>query len=656
MTKQFLIAFSLLCIMSISAFSQKNDPVLFTVNDIPVHVSEFQYIYSKTNGTEADFSKKSLEEYLDLYIKFKLKVAKAKEMQLDTIPQLQSELEGYRRQLADSYLIDKEVTEKLLREAYERSKEDVDISHIMVRLTPNATPQDTLKAYLKVMEAKKRLESGDDFAAVAKELSEDQSAAKNGGHVGYVTALFPKGLYPLETAAYNNKLGTISGPIRTSSSYHILKVHQRRPARGEMEAAHIMLRTKGKDPNAVKATADSLYNELQKGADFAELAKAYSEDRNSAAKGGNIGFFGINRYEKPFEDAAFGLQADGDICKPVQTSIGWHIIKRISKQTIQPYNIEKNRLSKGIQEDTRFEQAKDAMVKKIKKEANFKEKELVLDNYIESLTDTFLTFRWKAPKVPSQEILFTMGKDVAVTLGDFTNYLGKSSRERLRKGRNNTPEAVATELYNDFVHQEVMKYEESRLEAKYPEFKSLMREYEEGILLFEATKMEVWDKASQDTVGLEAFFKTIEGKYRWEERAVVYEFQVKADEGSIAQAVADFAKTHSPEEVLEKYNTPEKVMVVVEEKTFEKSRNQAFSEMKWEVGATSFPDKKKRNPYYQFLKIKELLPVSDKSLGEARGYIVADYQDQLEREWVAELRKAYEVKVNQNVFDQMVKK
>ncbi|MEN0006575.1 MAG: peptidylprolyl isomerase [Bacteroidota bacterium] len=654
MVKRLLLAFFFFSFCLSLSFGQAKDPVLFTVNDTPVHVSEFNYIYTKTNGKEADYSKKAVEEYLDLYVKFKLKVERAKEMQLDTIPQLITELQGYRRQLADSYLMDKEVTDRLIAEAYERSKQDVDISHILVKLDPKATPQDTLKALLNAKDIKKRLESGEDFTTLATQVSEDPSVGKNKGHIGYVTVLFPKGFYNFETAAYTQELGVYSDPIRTSAGYHILRVDARRPARGQVEVAHILLRTKNKVPSEVKTRADSLYQLLKRGARFEELARKLSEDRNTASKGGNIGIFGINRYEKSFEDAAFSLE-EGQYSDPVRTSTGWHIIKVISKKGIQPYNIEKNRLGKKIQEDPRYEAAKVAMIEQIKKDGKFQEEPKVLEEFIAAQNDTFLTFRWRAPKNPSTERLFSIG-DQTQTLGDFTNYLSKSSKERLRKGRNSTPESVAKELYELFVNQQMLAYEESRLEQKYPEFKSLMREYEEGILLFEATKIEVWDKASSDSVGLAKFFKTINGKYRWEERAVVDEYQINVETKEEAEKIADYIADHSANEVLKQFNTPEKIVVAAKERKYEKSRNKTFNKMKWEVGTTHLSEKKKRKSYFEVLKINELLPVANKTLKEARGYIVADYQDQLEREWVKALRDKYDVDINKRVLKSLIKK
>ena len=657
MSKQllFLLLLVVVCIGTINAQKQE-DPTLFTVDNVPVGKSEFVYIYSKTNGDKADFSESSLNEYLDLYIKFKLKVKKAKDMQLDTIPQLNKELEGYRRQLADSYLIDKEVTEKLIQEAYERSKQDVDISHVLIGLNANASPQDTLRAYQKALAAKKRIEGGEDFEVVAQEISTDRSAKRNKGHVGYIKAVLPNGLYPLESAAYSLPVGQLSDPVRTSAGYHILKVHSRRPARGEMEVAHILLRTKDKDPNQVKVKIDSIDQLLKNGGNFEALAKSLSEDKNTASKGGYIGFFGINRYEIAFEDAAFGLKEDGDLSAPFQTSVGWHILKRISKKELKEYSVEKARLENLIRKDQRFEASKVAMIERIKSENDFKEYPEVLEAFKGSLSDTFLTFKWKAPKEGSTDKLFDFGKKQTVSLGDFTDYLGRSSRQRLKLGANNNTTQVVDALYASFLNETCMKFEETQLESKYPDFKALMREYEEGILLFEATKILVWDMASQDTTGLKEFFSTIEGKYRWQKRAEASTYRLSLNNKDKVTEVRDYAKDHSPEEVLAHFNTNDQILVSVETKKYEKGRNPDLNNMDWTAGNMSQFEEVDRNKTVKFVKIEEVLPPTEKTLKEARGYVVADYQDHLEKEWVEELRKEYKVKVNKKVFESLVKK
>lgn len=658
MTKRFFSILMFVAISFTALFSQKGDPILFSVKGNPVHVSEFTYIYSKTNGNNADFSKESLQEYLDLYIKFKLKVQKAKDLRLDTIPALNQELEGYRRQLADSYLIDKGVADKLIKEAYERIQFDVDISHILTGIKPEASPADTLLAFNTSMDIKKRIENGDAFALVAKEVSTDNSAVKNGGHIGYVSAIFPKGLYQLETAAYNNPVNKLVGPIRSSAGYHLLLVHDKRAARGEMEAAHILIRKKKQDVSseAAKNKIDEIYASLKKGDSFEEIATKMSEDSRTANNKGYIGFFGINRYEKSFEDAAFALEKDDDISMPIETSSGWHIIKRISKKEVQPFNIEKSRLNGKIRKAPRFEAAKLAMLVRIKRENNFKEHTKVLDEFITGLTDTFLTFRWKAPKNKSPEALFSLGKNFKVTLGDFTDYLGKASRKRLRMSRKKGADFAARTLYADYVDENLLKYEESQLTEKYPEFKALMREYEEGILLFETTKILVWDKASEDTIGLDKFYETIRGKYRWGERAVTDIYKISAKHKDKAPEILAFIKDHTAEEVKAKFNTNGEAVVSVQEKKIEKLRNQDIKKMKWAAGEISGIETHPRSGKIKIFKIKEIISPIEKKLKEARGYVVADYQDFLEKKWVEELEKEYEVVVNKKAFKKLIQK
>lgn len=644
-------------LLTLSAAAQSaNDPVLFTVENTPVHVSEFTYIYSKTNGKNADFSKKSLDEYLDLYTKFKLKVQKARDMRLDTVSQLKEELNGYRRQLADSYLIDKAVTEKLLLEAYERIKQDVDISHVLVLLKPEATPADTLAAYQKALDIKKRIEGGDAFEVVAREMSDDKTAARNGGKIGFITAVFPAGLYALETAAYTLSEGKISNPLRSNAGYHIIKVNARRPARGEVEIAHILIRKTENDRSISKNRIDSIYQVLKTGGDFDKMAQSLSEDAPTAQRNGYIGFIGISRYEPPFEEAAFGLKKDGEYSMPFESSVGWHIIKRISKKDIQPYSTEKSRLDNAIRKDGRFDQAKSAMLDRIKRDAKFMEYPEVLNTYAATLADTFLTFKWKAPEVKSPELLFKLGKDYKVTLGDFTDYLGRAGATRVRQAKTGDVQKAAKALYQEFVNEQCMKYEETQLEVKYPDFKSLMREYEEGILLFEATKVLVWDKASEDSLGLAKFFETIKGKYRWEDRAVSSVYRISIENKDQVEAIRAYAKDHSADEVKAKFNMEEKILVNVESRTFEKGKSQELKGVEWKKGAMSPVDENARTKTIRFYKIEDLLPPAEKTLSEARGYVVADYQDTLERKWVDELKSTYKVKVNEKVLESLVKK
>jgi len=644
------IILTLCCMwMSLVLIGQKGDPVLFTVAGKPVHVSEFLYIYSKTNRDKADFSKASLEEYLDLYTKFKLKVQRARDLKLDTIPSLKQELEGYRQQLADSYLLDKQVTETLIKEAYDRSKKDLSISHIMIGLRRTPTSRDTVLAYKKIMAAKKELDDGGYFIEVAQTHSEDKSVKDNKGNIGYFTSPFPNGFYDFETAAYNLKKGEYSDPIRTPLGYHIIKVDNARSARGEIEVAHILIRKKAPD---AKEQIEAIYQEVTNGGDFEAIAKAKSQDKNTASKGGYVGVFGISTYEKAFEDAAFSVSADGGISAPFETQSGWHVIKRISKKPVPAYEKAKTRLKAKIQKDERFELAKEEMVKRIQQENNFKANPIVARDFAGTVGKDFTTFSWKAPEKKSDEVLLTLG-DENYTLGDFTDYLGAAGRQRMQYSNINPGTAVKN-MYETYVTETTLKFEERNLEKKYPDFKALMREYREGILLFEITKQEVWDKASQDTSGLANFYAKNKSKYKWKERAKISQYSVS--DFSITDKIRKAAMNNTPEEVKRKFNKEGKEVVTVKELTIERGRNKTLDGMTWEGGKLSAMEPDKATKSFNFLKIEEILPAGDKKLEDARGYVVADYQDYLERQWIEELRKAYSVKVNKKTLKNLSKR
>lgn len=656
MTLQKLLLF--VCLLAGAAFSAQaqpdNDPVLFTVDGQPVRVSEFRYIYAKTNQDKADFSDKSLREYLDLYSTFKLKVHKARDMQLDTVQALREELAGYRRQLANSYLVDKEVTEKLIREAYDRMGQDVDISHIFVAVDRNAKAADTLRAYNRVTGLLKMIQNGAAFEQVAIDSSDDKSAKENRGNLGYVTAMLPDGYYSLEKAAYTGPSGVVLGPIRSNSGYHLLRINGKRPARGKMEVAHILFRKGDSEEKnvAIKQRADSVYMALQKGGNWDDLATKYSDDRMTAGKKGYLGVFGINQYQRSFEDAAFALQKDGDFSAPSETSIGWHIIKRIGQRPLGPFDVEKRALTERVKRDSRSEEAKQSMIARIKRESKFEEYPAVFQQWLSKQKDTvFLTFKWKPDPVKPQDVMLRFGAKT-YTVADFEDFCARASRDRMR-GAGTPLDEVAQKLYKNWSDDVAMQFEESQLDQKYPDFRALMREYEEGILLFEALKQNVWDRANTDSTGLQQYFDTnLKSKYMWGERARVSIYTIKSDDPKVVEKVRKMAAEKPAAAVLKKFNKKGDVVNVLE-KIYEKGKNKDLGDA-WTAGALTATKPDAGTKTATFLKIEEILPPMPKQLSEARGYAVADYQDYLEKKWVEELRAAYKVVVDEAVLKSLV--
>jgi peptidyl-prolyl cis-trans isomerase SurA len=646
-----------LIIFILSSFclsAQPEGEALFSVEGNPVPLSEFTYIYEKTNTGNADYSRQSLEEYLDLYIKFKLKVARAREIQMDTISSLNRELESYRRQLANTYLIDKEVTERLTREVYERTKFDVDLSHIVVRLDNSSTPEDSVRALTKISQAKEMAGKGElPFERIVKRFSEDGSTVNLGGKLGYSTAPFPNGFYELENTAYTMEVGEIRGPIASPIGYHILRLEDRRPAYGEMEVAHLLIRNTRIHPQRPKIVIDSLKALLEAGADWDKIVEENSEDKLSANKGGYVGFVRINVYEESFERNSFGLKDDGQISEPFKTQSGWHLVKRIKHRGIGSYEESKRKLQSRISRDGRFELAKKALIEKIKKTAGVHEDIFVLDKYRLTLNKEFLTFRWRPDTLDNDSPLIAIGKDLTFTLADFKSFCMKKSAQRTQKGERANLRKVYNQLFRDFSDDCVLQYEESQLPKKYNDFKNLMNEYEEGILLFEVTKQEVWDKASQDTAGLTEYFERNRGRYFWPERAELIEYTIKSDNSKQIKKIKKKISKEDHLAVTNEYNTDGNIVVSFTKDKVIKNKSPKTTDMEWKEGAlrTYLDD----NGQTRVLKIDKIIPETQKSLSESRGFVMADYQEELEKKWVEGLRKKYSIDINQPVFDSLIK-
>jgi peptidyl-prolyl cis-trans isomerase SurA len=650
--KRYLIAM-LLPLMAWSATAQTDDRELMRVGDTPVPVSEFMYLYQKTNAGKTDFTEASLREYLDLFSKFKLKVARAYAMRLDTIPTLNRELDQYRKQLSDSYLIDREVTDRLIREVYERSLTDVQASHILIKVVGGDTAT-ALKKARDLMPRVGSVKTKDEFGQMVRMSSEDEATKPNGGDIGWLNVLLPNGFYDLETAIYSLKPGQVSQPVRSPMGYHIVRLNDSRPARGEIEAAHILIRDDKDKPNpGAEAKALSIFEALSTGkATFEELVALNSEDFNTKEKSGYLGFFGINTYEPAFEDAAFGLTADATYSKPVKTAAGWHIIKRVSARKTDSYELSKNRLKPKVQRDDRYRLARKAMMTRIQKDAGFVEDTKVLDTYTATLDSSFLTSSWKKADLKPVTMFTLGGKDF--TTAQYQDYLFTNMRKRVDAGRGATAAASAKAVYPDFVEESVIKFEEAQLESKYPEFRLLMREYRDGMLLFEATKQVVWDKAGQDSVGLDKFFATNTGKYMWKERAVCQVVTIRGNGVAQKAVIAKSLRKKGLDATLKKFNATEQV-VFVREETYEKGKQARLDAIAWKPGTASASEPSTDGKSESFYVIKSVTPPTSKTLKEARGFVVADYQDFLESQWIDELRKLYPVTVNESVLKSIVK-
>ncbi|MCX2738568.1 peptidylprolyl isomerase [Pontibacter anaerobius] len=546
-SNHLLVAVAALAIAGCTA-SKKNDskePSIATLGSQPISTSEFRYVYEKNNGGNEDaYTRESVSDYLNLYTNFKLKVIEAEKRGLDTTMAFKRELEGYKEQLAQPYLTEKSVTDQLVKEAYERMKQEVNASHILITLAPEAAPEDTLAAYNRAMELRQRVQKGENFGKLAQENSQDPSAADNKGELGYFTAL--QMVYPFEDAAYKTAVGDVSMPVRTRFGYHLIKVNDKREARGEAKVAHIMVRSTpdapAADSLAAKQRAEAIYRRLQKGENWGKLAAEFSEDANTASNGGELPWFGTGRMIPSFEEATFGLQKPGEISKPVYTPYGWHIIKLIEKRSLPPYEEMEQHLRNKIAKDSRAELNKTAFLKRIRQENNFTENADAKAAALAKATDELLQANWtynEEDKLLKQTLFSIQGKKY--TVGDFYTYVQEQQRPRTT----GSAAHAMNLLYDNYAEQSLLEYERNNLENKYTDYRMLVQEYHDGILLFQLMDEKVWSKAIEDTTGLRTYFNQNREKYKWGERADAIVISA-ADKQLLQQAQKQLDKRRYP--------------------------------------------------------------------------------------------------------------
>jgi len=631
---------------------------LFSYGANPVTKQEFLRNYQKNAlNKKPDFSETALREYLDLYSLFRMKVKEAELQQMDTIPGIQRELDNYRKQLAKNYLTDEQVSNKLYREAYDRMKEERRVAHILLMAPPNMAPADTLRLYKRMDSiytavTKKKA----DFATLAAQYSEDRGTKERGGDIGFMTSL--QTLYPFENAVYSTEPGKISAPFRTQLGYHIVKIIEKRPARGEVQVAQILVSTpKSRGEEGIAAArkrVDTIQSELKKGKDFSTLAKKYSDDKFTVDEGGLMQPFGVGKMIPAFEDAAFSLKKTGDIATPIQTEYGFHIIKLIRKTELKPYDSMLAQLKSQVEADSRSQIARELYVEKVKSNNGYKENAGNLEELVNRMN--------KIPDTGANANMFKasdfndLNKDLFAIAGtsysqrDFLLFAENITRGRLMGQR----QAVIKDIYKLYTDRIINDFQEQQLLKENADFRNLMQEYRDGIMLFELMDRNVWGKAGKDSAGLAQFFETTKGKYQWEPgfTGVVYRFK---DEAALNKGMKMLqAKNAEEDEKIMEVMNKEGEQLSVQQGRYEFSRMPAVAKDKLVKGKLS-PAFKNEDGSYLVVKANQIyLSNSPKSLDDARGYVVAEYQDYLEKKWNEQLRQKYPLKVEDNVLRAMV--
>lgn len=651
--RKLLIVSALFCGIIANAQNKELDPKiadkwLATISGDTITAGEFWYVFNKNAKADEVITKDSLKNYRKLYNKFLLRVQEAKELGYDTTEKFKKEFDGYKNQLAESYLKDKSVTEGLVQEAFERSQTDVEASHILIGIKNNLNPNDTMEAYRTILKVRKKAINGEDFSKLAKEFSTDPSAKQNGGYLGYFSAF--RMVYPFENAAYNTKVGEISNPFRTRFGYHIVKVSNKRKAVGEIKVAHIMTVVKKdmteKKKKAAEENINEIYTKLQNGEDFKILAKKFSEDMNTASKGGELPWFGPSKFVPEFENAAFALTDNGDYSKPVQTPYGWHIIKRLDKKAPASYEEVKNDIKQKVSRSDRAELSKTSVLNRIKRDYGFKENRKGIDGFFKYCDSTILSGKWQAPSDSKLKTKMFEFDKKEYTQKEFATYLSQT----LMPKRGGDYKRLVNTSYQTWMENILKDKERSMLLTKYPEYGRLLKEYKEGIILFDLTSEKVWNKSVSDTAGLRKFHEENKSSWNWDERmnGTVY----KCINAGTAKKVRKYLKKKKDDVfILDTINHASKLNVRVEAGVYQAKDRGDLNDVKFKKGISKVFEK---DGSFIVLKVNDVLPVQPKKLGEVRGVVTAKYQDYLMKVWIKDLSEKYKIIYNEEVFNQLI--
>tara|TARA_B100000809_G_scaffold211896_1_gene215705 strand:- start:1894 stop:3873 length:1980 start_codon:yes stop_codon:yes gene_type:complete len=635
-------------------------PTIITVGNQSIKTDEFKYIYEKNHSKDHDrYSKESLDNYLDLFINYRLKVLEAETQKLDSTPAFQTELTGYKKQLAKPYFADDLMTEELAKEAYIRSKTAVKARHILIQVKETASPQDTLHAYSQIEVIRDSIVKGADFGQMAYQFSQDPSAksiqGKPGykGNLGYFSSM--RMVYAFENAAFNTPKNETSKIIRTKFGYHILQVQDIVTMEYKAKVAHIMI----KAPNGL-SKEDSLerinrttfvYQQLQNGGNWDTLCRQYSDHTNTKNEGGILPAFtlGGSLGLPVFELASYNLKTVGEISRPIKTPYGWHIIQLKEKVPFQTYQAEKEDFVSKVKKDDRSEQNQTALASKLKSENGFKENK-EKDNLLKAITDEkIITKNWNIEDHSEslQKELFMIEKK-SYSVYDFGQYIEENQKMTTKGAK----EYMILSMYTDFVSTSLITFEEQQLPNKYFDYKMIIQEFHDGILIYDLMKMQVWDKANQDTSGLRTFFNDNKANYTAPDKITGAIYTI-IDINQTVQIKTDIDKGIGIDSILNKYNTDSITAVTIQSGTFIKGEYDLLASVTWDL------DNKveiHELAGIDYIIQKEAIHVNENyNLNQVRGRVVADYQQELETNFIKELKTRYPVKVIDKEYNKLIK-
>lgn len=636
---KLVLSLFVLCITTFGFAQVTSNDILFTVDNEPVKAEEFIRVYNKNLDLVKDESQKDIDAYLKLFVNYQLKIKEAKRLGFDKNPNYLSEFSNYKGQLTKNYLSDSKVTDALMKEAYERMKYDVKASHILIRL--DESEKDTLEVYNKLLALRDRVIK-EGFEKVKNEVHNGKTIFAE--DLGYFSAF--KMVYEFENAAYNTKVGEISMPFRTKFGYHIISVEDKRPSLGEVTVEHIMVANNPKDSLFNPETRiKEIYKKINQGENFESLARQFSDDKSSSGKGGLLApFTGGQLSSQEFEDVAFSLKEKGDISKPFKSNYGWHIIKLIDKKGVPPFDEIKLEIESKVKRDSRSSLINTSLANTLKKKYDVKENLDALPYFESILTPAFYNRSWVLPDGFEKDKLLFKIQDHDVTYNDFGNYL--MGLQKVYSHREIPFKTIVEKEFKSFEESTILKYHEDHLEYENEDFAQILKEYRDGLLLFDLMEKEVWNAAVTDTIGQQKFYDTHKDDYVWQNRidAIIAS---AAKETDIHKVETAFKAGKTSDKINTKLNTEKEQHVIFTKGVFEADYQALPKDLELKKGLSKVYH---YNDAFHVIWINEVIPSTNKTFEEAKGRVISDYQNDIEATWLQSLNDRYKVEVNADVL------
>jgi peptidyl-prolyl cis-trans isomerase SurA len=631
-----------------SFISQIKAQELMTIGKEKVNVDEFLRIYQKNNQSATTYSEKEINDYLELFTLFKMKLQEARRMRLDTLSAIKEDYQKYLEQLIQNHFVDKNYIENIWKAQYENMKYDVKVAHIMVKCAPNALPADTIIAYNKISYLAKQVNK-DNFSKLASENSEDPSSAPKGGMLGFITAFmtFPE----FEQPCFATPVGGISQIFRTQYGYHILHILEKRPARGRIKVAHIYLKKSDKKEEAEKKMQEAYKLVTAKKISFEDAVAKYSEDASTKDMKGELQEFGVSEMVIDFEEQCFALKNPGDISKPFMTEYGWHMVKLIEKKPIKSFEDSKEYISQRMARDPRINNLKGVAYSRMIEKYKLVEFPQNLMNFSTPLNDTFFMMKnWvlKPAKGAEASPLFSFaGK--SFSLKDFTDFVNLNYKTASSRTKKDALDA----MYAAYREKMIWETTASRLMQEDKQFSNLESEYMNGLLIFEIMDREVWKKAVADTIGSKKMYEEVKNNYWYKERVMLE--GIKTTKPDLLKTYTVSLNTISAKALYESIKkSKDSNDFVYYERTVERGD---FAEIDNAMDAKAIVVKFTEDDKSAVLaKIVKNLSPTIKPYQEIRGRVQNLYQNKLEKEWGASLRAKYPVKITIAELNKIIKK